>query len=69
MQGSAGYDISATYNCEIPTKGKGVVQTGLAVSFPLGVYARIAPRTRLAIKKFISVAAGVIDNDYWGELG
>ena len=54
-QGSAGYDISAACSCVIPSKGKGVVQTGLAGSLPLGVYARIAPRSGLAVKKFIDV--------------
>ena len=68
-QGSAGYDISAACYCVIPSKGKGVVQTGLAISLPLGVYARIAPRSGLAVKKFIDVGAGVIDSDYRGEIG
>ena len=53
----------------IPAKGKGVVQTGLAISLPSGVYARIAPRSGLAVKKFIDVGAGVIDSDYRGEIG
>ena len=68
-QGSAGYDISAACSCVIPSKGKGVVRTRLTVSLPSGVYARIAPRSRLAVKKFIDVGAGVIDNDYRGEIG
>ena len=68
-QGSAGYDIKAACSCVIPSKGKGVVQTGLAISFPSGVYARIAPRSRLAVKKFIDMGAGVISSDYRGELG
>ena len=68
-QGSAGYDISAACSCVIPPKGKGVVQTGLAVSLPSGVYARIARHSRLAVKKFIDVGAGVIDSDYRGEIG
>ena len=52
-QGSASYDISAACGCMIPSKGKGIVQTGLAISLPSGVYARIAPRSGLAVKKFI----------------
>ena len=31
------------------------------------MYARIAPRSGLAVKKFIDVGAGVIDQDYRGE--
>ena len=68
-QGSASYDINAACSCVIPPKGKGVVQTGLAVSLPLGVYARIALHLGLAIKNFIDVGAGVIDSDYRGEIG
>ena len=39
------------------------------MSLPPGCYGRIAPRSGLAIKKFIDVGAGVIDSDYRGELG
>ena len=45
------------------------MQTGLAISFPAGLYARIAPRSRLALKKFIDVGAGVLDSDYRGDVG
>ena len=43
--------------------------TGLAISFPAGLYARIAPRSGLALKRFIDVGAGVVDGDYCGEVG
>ena len=71
MRGSAGatgYDLCAASNCVIPSWGKGTIETGLAVSPPPGTYARIAPRSRLAIKNFIDVGAGVVDSDYWGEI-
>ena len=32
--GSAGYDISVTYSCVIPAKGKGAIQTRFAISLP-----------------------------------
>ena len=67
--GSAGYDLSAAQDCVIPAKGKGIVKTGLAISFPPGLYARIAPRSGLAVKKFIDVGASVVDQDYRGEVG
>jgi dUTP pyrophosphatase len=34
---------------------------------PTGNYGRIAPRSGLAVKNFIDVGAGVIDEDYRGE--
>ena len=38
------------------------------MSLPPGTYARIAPRSGLAIRNFINVGAGVVDSDYWGEI-
>ena len=45
------------------------MKTGLAISFSAGLYARIAPRLGLALKRFIDVGAGVVDADYRGEVG
>ena len=45
------------------------MHTGLSISFPAGLYARIAPRSGLALKKFIDIGAGVVDSDYRGEVG
>ena len=47
--GVASYDLCVANNCVIPSWGKGTVETGLAVSLPQGTYARIAPRSGLAI--------------------
>ena len=44
------------------------MQTRLAISFPAGLYARIAPRSVLAIKRFINVGASVVDGDYRREV-
>ena len=44
------------------------MQTGLAVALPVGTYARIVPRSGLAIHNFIDVGTGVVDSDYWGEI-
>ena len=56
--GVVGYDLCVASNCVIPSRGKGTVETGLAVSLPLGTYARIAPRSGLAIRNFIDVGGG-----------
>ena len=66
--GVAGYDLCALQDCTIPAGGKGLVKTELAISFLAGLYARIAPRSGLALKKFIDVGAGVINADYRGEV-
>lgn len=44
------------------------MSTGLRVAIPAGHYGRIAPRSGLALKHFIDVGAGVVDEDYRGEL-
>lgn len=48
--------------------GKASIGTDLQVQIPRGYYGRIAPRSGLAIKKFIDVGAGVVDSDYRGHL-
>ena len=66
--GAAAYDLCAAGSCIISSRGKGTVDTGLAVALPAGTYARIAPRSGLAIRNFIDVRAGVVDLDYRGEI-
>ena len=66
--GAVGYDLCAAGSCVIPSQGKGTMETRLAVSLPVGTYARIAPRSGLAICNFIDVGAGVVDSDYRGEI-
>lgn len=44
-------------------------KTGISVNIPDFHYGRIAPRSGLAYKHGIDVMAGVIDNDYRGEIG
>ena len=53
----------------IPAKGKGIVKTDLAIAIPHGTYARVAPRSGLAVKHFIDTGAGVVDEDYRGNVG
>lgn len=65
---AAGYDLSSAEDCVIPARGKLAVHTGLAIHVPHGTYGRVAPRSGLAAKHFIDVGAGVIDEDYRGEV-
>ena len=65
---AAGHDLYAMEEVLIPAKGQTLVDTGLAVGLPRGIYARIAPRRGLANKKRINVGGGVIDADHTGEV-
>ena len=53
----------------VPAHGRAIVPTGLALAAPPGTYARVAPRSGLAVKHFIDTGAGVVDEDYRGEVG
>ncbi len=65
---SAGYDVYANVQCIIEPAGCKAVGTGVAIKAPQGTYARIAPRSGLALKKMIGIGAGVVDIDYTGEV-
>ncbi|XP_011186215.2 deoxyuridine 5'-triphosphate nucleotidohydrolase isoform X1 [Zeugodacus cucurbitae] len=66
---SAGLDLQSAYEVKVPARGKALVKTDLQVQLPEGSYGRIAPRSGLAVKNFIDVGAGVVDEDYRGNLG
>ena len=59
----------SAYEYVVPARGKELVKTDLSVAIPKGTYARVAPRSGLAWKKFIDVGAGVVDYDYRGNVG
>jgi dUTP pyrophosphatase len=46
-----------------------LLKTGISIAVPPGHYGRVAPRSGLASKQGIDVLAGVIDEDYRGEVG
>jgi dUTP pyrophosphatase len=66
---SAGLDLSSAEAKVIPPGGRAVVKTDLSIACPPGTYARVAPRSGLAVKHGIDVGAGVVDADYRGPLG
>ena len=45
-----------------------LIPTDLAISCPNNTYGRIAPRSGLTIKKRLDTRAGVVDNDYRGNI-
>ncbi|XP_055542173.1 deoxyuridine 5'-triphosphate nucleotidohydrolase [Wyeomyia smithii] len=66
---AAGFDLKSAYDYIVPARGKQLVKTDIQVQLPEGCYGRVAPRSGLAVKNFIDVGAGVVDEDYRGNLG
>ncbi|XP_032760006.1 deoxyuridine 5'-triphosphate nucleotidohydrolase, mitochondrial isoform X1 [Rattus rattus] len=66
---AAGYDLYSAYDYTIPSMEKALVKTDIQIAVPSGCYGRVAPRSGLAVKHFIDVGAGVIDEDYRGNVG
>ena len=68
-KGAAGYDMAAAQAAVVPAHGKVLVKTGLSMVLLPSCYGRVAPRSGLALKRFIDVGAGVIGADYKGSWG
>jgi len=66
---AAGFDLYSAYDYVVPKMGKVVALTDIQIALPGGCYGRVAPRSGLAAKYFIDVGAGVIDQDYRGNVG
>ena len=65
---SAGHDLYSAYDYKIPPQGKEKIMTDIRVKVPEGTYGRIAPRSGPAMQNHISIGAGVVDEDYTGNL-
>ena len=66
---AAGYDLYSAVDTAIPARGKGLVKTDIQIKVPHGTYGRIAPRSGLSWKNHIDIGAGVVDEDYRGNVG
>jgi dUTP pyrophosphatase len=69
--GSAAVDLrNAGPTLTIPSLGRVLVPTGLALGLPPGLEAQIRPRSGLALHRGIGMpnAPGTIDSDYRGEI-
>jgi dUTP pyrophosphatase len=65
-----GYDLFAVEDVTIPSKGDGVVPTGVQVAkVPENIWYLILPRSGMGFKHGIQPHLGVIDNGYRGDLG
>lgn len=69
--GAAGYDLTSCEDGVLPARAWKMFNTGIAIEIPpeYNCYARVAPRSGLALKKGITTGAGVIDADYRNAVG
>lgn len=65
---AAGYDVFSDETVSIPPLSRKMVSTGISIDGLSGHYARVAPRSGLALKHGVDVFAGVIDESYRGEI-
>ena len=65
---AAGLDLYSATDITVPAHGKSLVPLDISIAIPFGTYARLAPRSGLAVKHFIDVGAGVVDYDYRGNV-
>ena len=66
---SAGHDLFSAYDYTLHAKSRKLVLTDIRIQMPRKCYGRIAPRSGLALNNGIDVLAGVIDQDYRGNIG
>ena len=66
---AAGHDLYSAHDYSISAGDKMLVQTDLQMAIPPGCYGRIASRSSLTHQHSIEVGAGVIDQDYRGNVG
>lgn len=67
---AAGFDLSyaGTEPVSLRPGQRELLSTGFAWTLPQGTVGRIAPRSGLAVRNGLDVLAGVVDQDYTGEV-
>ena len=66
---AAGADLYSPISETIPPRGKVMINTHVKVQLPKNHYLRIESRSGLAVKFSLEKGAGIIDEDYEGEVG
>ena len=66
--GSAGIDLYALQETTVPAHGRTLTRTGVRVDLPANHYGQLFPTSSLSLKTGLQVGAGVIDQDYTGEV-
>lgn len=63
-----GIDLYSNENVRIPGRGHKAISTGVAMAIEEGFYGQIKERSGMSVRTPLGVKAGVIDNDYRGEV-
>lgn len=66
--GSVGLDVYSPTTYVLPPGGRAIIDIGIQFQIPPGHYGRLASRSGLALKHFITIEGGVIDPDYQGNI-
>ena len=66
-ENAAGYDLYSSEDRTILSGTRALVDTDICIRPPRGCYARIAPRSSMAVNG-VDVGAGVVDRNYTGTL-
>ena len=67
--GSAGFDLYAAETIVISGfEGSIPVHTNIRVNLPVGTFGKLEMRSSLAVNEHLAIGAGVIDQDYHGEI-
>lgn len=64
----AAFDIEADEFTSIEPDCRALISTGLKMMIPMGYCGILKSRSGLAVKQGVEVGAGVIDNEYRGEI-
>ena len=67
-EGSVGLDFYSPVDYIIPPHSQFLIPTQIKLQIPLGYYGRLASKSSLAMLHQLHVGAGVIDQDYTGEI-
>jgi len=66
--GSSGFDLYCTARVDLPPGQRMLLPTGIAAALPPGTCGQIWPRSGMATRQGIDRLAGLIDEDYRGEI-
>lgn len=65
---AAGYDLYAPHGGVVPAWSRMLVPLEVSIELPSGYFAHILPRSGLAARHGIHIGAGVIDEDFKGNV-